>query len=276
MIRHRTDMAHSTLDRRLQRLQRQAELVRARRQQTLKDALALMKAGVGVADPWQAELLRSTASRILMLCSRQSGKSTLAACLALADALQHPSLVLLLSPSLRQSQELFRKVVHFYRRLKHTIPTEQESALRLELVNGSRIVSLPGTEQKIRGFSGVGLLIIDEAARVPDELYFAVRPMLAVSGGRLVCLSTPFGKRGFFHQEWTEGDGWHKVKVTAEQCPRISPAFLAEERKALGPWWYRQEYECAFVDTLDQVFDHASVMAALTSDVEPLFSAIGV
>jgi Terminase large subunit, T4likevirus-type, N-terminal len=234
-----------------------------------------MEAGVGVADPWQAELLRSMASRILMLCSRQSGKSTLAACLALADALQHPSLVLLLSPSLRQSQELFRKVVHFYRRLKHTVPTEQQSALRLELANGSRIISLPGTEQKIRGFSGVGLLIIDEAARVPDALYFAVRPMLAVSGGRLVCLSTPFGRRGFFHAEWTEGDGWHKVKVAAEQCPRISPEFLAEERKALGPWWYRQEYECEFVDVVDQIFTYESVMGALSTDVQPLFSSVG-
>jgi hypothetical protein len=268
-------MARANLERRLARLQSQAEMMRSRHRRGLPDALALMEAGVGAADPWQAELLQSTASRILMLCSRQSGKSTLAACLALADALQHASLVLLLSPSLRQSQELFRKVVHFYRRLQQTIPTEQESALRLELANGSRIVSLPGTEQKIRGFSGVGLLIIDEAARVQDELYYSVRPMLAVSGGRLVCLSTPFGRRGFFHHEWTEGDSWLKVKISADHCPRISPAFLAEERKALGDWWFKQEYLCEFVDMFDQIFSHESVMAALSSDVQPLFSSVG-
>jgi hypothetical protein len=60
--------------------------------------------------------------------------------------------------------------------------------------------------------------------------------MLAVSGGKLVCMTTPFGKRGFFHQEWTEGQGWEKVLITADQCPRISKAFLAEERRTLGEW----------------------------------------
>jgi hypothetical protein len=82
---------------------------------------------------------------------------------------------------------------------------KDESALRLELRNGSRIVSLPGDETTVRGYSGVRLLVVDEAARVPDDLYFSIRPMLAVSGGRLVCLSTPFGKRGFFYEAWTEG-----------------------------------------------------------------------
>jgi hypothetical protein len=262
-----------TMERRLQRLTAQMQNFVLAKTQPVPDALGLMHAGVGAADPWQAELLQSTASRILMLCSRQSGKSTLAACLAFSEALQRSSLVLLLSPSLRQSQELFRKILDLSRRLNTTVPIDQESALRLELTNGSRIISLPGTEQRIRGFSGVGLLIIDEASRVADELYFSVRPMLAVSGGRLVALSTPFGKRGWFHHEWTEGDGWHKVKITAEQCPRISPEFLAEERRALGPMWYCQEYECAFVDTLDQVFSYEAVMGALSGEVQPLFGA---
>ena len=155
---------------------------------------------------------------------------------------------------MRQSQELFRKVLDLYRRLHTTVPTDRESALHLGFTNGSRIINFPGTARKIRGFSGVGLLIIDEASRVVDELYFSVRPMLAVSGGRLVALRTPVGKRRFFHQEWTEGEGWHQVKVTAEQCPRISPEFLAEERKALGPWWYRQADECEFVDVVESTW----------------------
>jgi hypothetical protein len=95
-------------------------------------------------------------------------------------------------------------------------------------------------------------------------------PSLVVGWSRW---STPFGKRGFFHQEWTEGEGWHKVKVTAEQCPRISPEFLAEERKALGPWWYRQEYECEFVDVVDQIFSFETVRNALSTEVQPLLGA---
>ena len=99
--------------------------------------------------------------------------------------------------------------------------------------------------------------------------------MLAVSGGRLVELRAPVGTRGFFHQGWAEAEGWHQVKVPAEQCPRISPEFLAEERKALGSWWYRQADECEFVDVVDQIFSYETVMGALSSDVQPLFSSVG-
>jgi hypothetical protein len=224
-------------------------------------------------DPWQADLPRSRAQRALLLCTRQAGKSTVTAALALHEALYRPpALVLLLSPSLRQSGELFRKVATFYQSFGKTAPAEAETALRLELANGSRIVSLPGKEETIRCYSGVSLLILDEAARVPDDLYFAVRPMLAVSGGRLIGLSTPFGKRGWFFDTWQNGGpDWTRVKVTAHDCPRIAPAFLEEERAALGDWWYRQEYLCEFVETSDTLFAFDLVTAALSSEVKPLF-----
>ena len=227
-----------------------------------------------VPDPWQAELLRAAARQLLLLCCRQAGKSTAAAVLALHAALYRaPALVLLLSPSLRQSQELYRKVRDGYAALGALAPRATEAtALRLELANGSRIVSLPGKEATVRGFSGVDLLVVDEAARVPDALYQAVRPMLAVSGGRLALLSTPFGRRGFFWREWAEGgDGWHRVRITAEACPRIPPAWLERERAAIGEWWFRQEYGCEFVDAQDHVFGHDAVMRALTAEVAPLF-----
>jgi phage terminase large subunit-like protein len=226
-----------------------------------------------VPDAWQRAVLTSTAPRILLNCCRQSGKSAVAAALALGTALAHPAaLVLVLSPSLRQSQESFRKVQDLLARCPLPVPTQAESALRLELANGSRIVSLPGTEQTVRGYSQVRLLVVDEAARVSDELYFAVRPMLAVSGGRLIALSTPFGKRGWFHQEYTEGEGWERVLITAEQCPRISAAFLEEERRTLPPLWYKSEYLCEFVDTVDQVFSTELISKAMRDDVVPLWA----
>jgi hypothetical protein len=234
---------------------------------------AKLMARAGLApDPWQQEVLRSESKRKLLLCSRQSGKSQTCAVLALYTAVYRPeSLVLLLSPSLRQSQELFRKVLDVYRVIDDTSPPEQESALRLELSNGSRIISLPGTEQTVRGYSGAALLVIDEASRVADSLYYSVRPMLAVSGGRIVCLSTPFGRRGFFYQEWTEGQGWEKVKVVASECPRISKEFLEEERRTMPTLWFDSEYNCLFVDTVDQVFSTADIEAAISDEVQPLF-----
>jgi hypothetical protein len=148
---------------------------------------------------------------------------------------------------------------------------KSESALQMELANGSRVVSLPGDEANVRCFSGVALLIIDEAARVSDALYYSVRPMLAVSQGRLVALSTPFGKRGWFHDEWFGNGSWERVQITAPECPRIAPAFLAEEQRALGERWFRQEYLCSFEDVVDCVFAYGDIQAALSDEVQPLF-----
>jgi hypothetical protein len=224
-------------------------------------------------DPWQEDLLRSTSDRVLLNCCRQSGKSTMTGIIALHRALNHPgSLILCLAPALRQSQELFGKVLSFYRALDRPVPAQTERKLSLELENGSRIVTLPGTDKTIRGFSGAALLIVDEASRVADELYFAVRPMLAVSGGTLMMLSTPYGKRGVFFEEWTNGSpSWERYEVPAGQCPRISEAFLAEERRSLPDWVYRQEYQCSFEETEDAVFTTEMVDAAVSTDVAPLF-----
>ncbi len=117
----------------------------------------------------------------------------------------------------------------------------------------------------------MSLLILDEAARVDDALYHAVRPMLAVSGGALMMLSTPYGRRGVFYEEWADGEGWERYEIPASRCPRISEVFLEEERRSLPRRVFRQEYECSFEETDDQVFSFEDVQAAITPEVTPLF-----
>ncbi len=198
-------------------------------------------------DPWQVEVLEAGHSRLLLNCCRQAGKSTVVALLGLVEALWLPcTKVLLISRSLRQSAELFRILTDFYCRLGSPARVRQ-TAQELQMENHSRVVCLPCKEETIRGYSRISLLIIDEAARVPDDLYRAVRPMLAVSNGRLICLSTPYGKRGFFHDAWANGGtDWARIEVSAERISRITPEFLAGERRALGASWFRQEYGCSF------------------------------
>jgi hypothetical protein len=227
-------------------------------------------------DPWQQDLLASSSDRVLLNCSRQSGKSTMSAVIALHRALYYPdSLVLCLAPALRQSQELFGKIAGFYRDLGRPVAPQGERKLSLELENDSRIITLPGSEKTIRGFSGAALLLVDEASRVEDELYYAIRPMLAVSGGSLMMLSTPYGKRGVFYEEWTGGLGWERYEVPASQCPRISEEFLEQERASLPPFIFRQEYECSFEETDDQVFTTDMIDRAVTDEVQPLFGTGG-
>lgn len=226
-------------------------------------------------DAWQAAFLRSSAPQMLVNVSRQAGKSTTAAALALHTALYRPgSLVLLVSPSLRQSGELFRKVKGFRGRLDPAPELLEDNALSCAFKNGSRVVSLPGDEATVRGFSAPRLVLEDEASRVDDALYRAVRPMLATSqGGRLVLLSTPFGRRGHFWEAWDAGgDGWERVEIPATEVARISSAFLAAERLALGEAWFRQEYLCEFMLAASQVFRPEDIARSISREVEPLFA----
>lgn len=231
------------------------------------DPCALFDSAGMCPDPWQAELVRTRSRRVLVLSCRQAGKSTATAALALSTALRREgATVLLVAPSLRQSTELMRKVRAFYSAAGRPVSTDAESVLRMELPGGSRIIALPGSEQTIRGFSAVDLIVVDEAAAVPDDTYYSVRPMLAVSGGRLVAISTPRGKRGWFYRAWTEGGTqWRRIRVTAHDCPRMDPQFLAEERLEMGERWFAQEYLCEFVDIEGAVFTE-DMLAAFTDE----------
>ena len=244
------------------------------KQELIDDAVLSMAYAGMSPDGWQRDVLTSTAQRMILCCTRQGGKSVTAAVLALHEALFYPgALILLLSPSMRQSGELFRAVMHIYDAIGRPVATRRESALQMELTNRSRVVSLPDQERTIRAFSGVRLLVIDEASRVSDALYYTVRPMLAVSGGRLIMLSTPFGKGGFFYREWEEGSAdWKRVRIMADQCPRITPEFLAEERESMGELWFRQEYQTEFVDATLQFFPTDLIESAFMRDVEPLWT----
>lgn len=220
------------------------------------------------ADETQARVLRSHARRGILNCSRQWGKSTVTAAKAMHRAwTRRGSLVLAVSPSARQSGEFLRKVEGFAARLGARIKGDGHNAMSLALPNGSRIVGLPGNEATVRGFSAVSLLVIDEASRVKDELYHALRPMLAVSNGDLWLMSTPWGKRGFFWEEWDHGGSeWERVRARATECARIPTWFLEEERRSKGERVFRQEYLCEFEDAVSGVFSRDLVEAAMTDD----------
>jgi hypothetical protein len=250
------------------------ELAEALEFQLLKhDRVAFAERLLPSLDDWQRELLESNPKRALLACARQVGKSTICAIVALHRALYFPgSLVLAVSPTLRQSAELTAKVNAFYRELGKPMPAETERKLSLELCNGSRIITLPGDADNVRGFSAPSLVLLDEAAFVPDEMYFALKPMMSVSSGALYLLSSPHGRAGAFYEEWENGgDAWERYRITAAECPRISEEYLASEKAAL-PWWiFQQEYMAEFTETQDSLFRYEDVMKSIRSDVTPLF-----
>src|ERR1700722_13032837 len=106
------------------------------------------------ADPWQRDFLLCSDRQVLLNCCRQSGKSTTAAALAVHTALfRSPALVLVLSPGLRQSGELFRKIKDAYNAVGRPAGPTVENQTTLELSCGSRTVSLPGQESTLPTYS---------------------------------------------------------------------------------------------------------------------------
>lgn len=268
-----------------------------------------MRAAGMEPDPWQQRVAQTPGDQLL-LCHRQAGKSTIVAAIALDDACAAPdTLVLLVSRSMRQSGELFRKVKQFYYATR-PMPLIQDTQLSMELENRSRIISLPGIEGTIVGYSSVKRLIMDEAARIADATYYAVRPMLAMSGGSLLALSTPFGQRGWFWEAWEQkkqaeaeidratvealledlaGElgvtlpaedrtrweaprdfAWTRTRITALENARLDKRFLANERREVPDLWFRQEWLCQFVALGDQVFTPEDIARMLQHDVAPL------
>lgn len=199
------------------------------------------------ADPWQQQLLRSTAPQLILNCGRQVGKSTVIAMLGVHDAIFHDdSLVLLIAPTQRQSIELARKCLDVLQRIEPVEQLDEDAKTSISLSrNRSRIVALPGHDPKnIRGFSAPRLIIFDEAAFAANAVYDALLPMLAASPeGRIALLSTPYLKLGFFHDIWHGTGTWERFEVPSSDCPRISKEWL-EARKAENPLNFSREYEC--------------------------------
>jgi hypothetical protein len=238
------------------------------------DPVEFVRERLGIEpDAVQAEWLRRSVHRGILNCSRQWGKSTLAAAKAVYHAANHAgSLVLVVSPSERQSGELVGKAERFVRRLGQEVKRDRFNSASVVLPNESRIIGIPSKEDTVRGYSAVSLLLVDEAARVSDELYEAVKPMLAATDGDLWLMSTPRGKRGFFWKVWNEGGAeWVKTAVPATKCARISGKFLEGERREMAERKFRQEYLCEFVEAEDAVFREEWLEGLISDEVKPLW-----
>lgn len=267
----------ATLERRAAGLQRQIrDLSQERIAGELPARTAIdLAAQLGISlDPWQADALTTDRHDVLLCVTRQGGKGMVASLLALDGMVNDPgSTTVIVSRADRQAKRLLHRIKRLYRMLENTSPFLVDSTMTIELRNGSEVLALPGSEETIRGIEAVDLLIVDEAALVPDDLFAAVHPMLATTDGRCVAMSTARGRRGWFYTEWSGSDvEWHRAKITAPEIPqRIKPAWLERTRKRIGERMYRQEFLCEFLEAEDSLFMLDDINAALTRDVAPLY-----
>ena len=223
-------------------------------------------------DPWQIEVLASDHARKILCCGRQTGKSTVAAILAIHKALTRPgSTTLVVAPGERQAKLLFSKAKRLYEQAGHPLPAHSERRTGLELSNGSVIEALPAVERTTRGYS-VDLLVVDEAAGVPDMDYHGILPALIATRGEQVLLSTPRGKRGFFYELWHSGDDWQRMMVRSDEVERIRPEDLEVFRHTMPEQYFEQEFFCEWLDTEGALFGYDDIQAALAAgeEIEPI------
>jgi hypothetical protein len=233
-------------------------------------------------DPWQARLIESDARRVLVRCGRQVGKSTGVRVVTMNEATNNPgSLSLIVAPSQRQSVEQLRGITASFWQIGNALSRGAEpgpdadllseddvSKLKIELKNGSRILALPGSGATIRGFASVSLVVVEECGHVPDDLIAAIRPMLAVSRGRIIALGTPNGKIGWMWNTWSSNQKWDRYHVPSSACSRITKEFLREELEAMGPLMYSQEYDAEFIDSNTSVFPQSLIQGVLVNDAD--------
>lgn len=225
-----------------------------------------------VPDPWQERYVDCEDPAILLLAYRQSGKTTGTAIKSLRVGLFEPGrLTLIISPTDRQSGIVLDRVKNFYGQLGGSLgKTSRDTASELRFENDARIVSLPGgNPDQIRGFSNVRLLVCDEGARIPDETFTAVLPMLA-EDGQVVCLTTPRGRGGFFFREWHDGEGWTRIRATPEDSPRMTEARLAAQRRKLTAHQFSVEYGLSFGGSDTSLFPAELIESCMDRSVELL------
>ncbi len=248
---------------------------------------------------WQKMALDPINKNIMLMCARQSGKSTIVAGRALHTAKHKKNaLVLIVASSKDQAKETMEKVADMIACDPGLTELPGDSIFEKRFINGSRIIVLPGTEKSVRSYSAPDLLIIDEAARVLDATYKALRPMRTGSpDSTIIILSTPWTKSGFFYKAWTKNPAWKKILVVpryelidgkivprkteelfkaeyakqgidAFYSPRHTLEFLWEELNEVGPIWFRREYGCEFLEGLESLFSLDLIESAYDDNIE--------
>ena len=224
-------------------------------------------------DEWQKKVME-TKGNICLCSGRQVGKSFVISRKACEYAIANRNKTIMVIASVeRQAYLLLEKILQYLENnYKNLIkkgknkPTKHKVAL----TNGSVIHCLPTglTGYGIRGYT-VDLLIADEAAFIPEEVWTAVTPMLAVTKGTIILLSTPHGTGSYFHRCFQPNSGFTKFNVSSEDCPRKDQDFLDREKARMSKLQYAQEYLGEFVDDLQQVFPDDLIKSSMKAKRQP-------
>lgn len=164
---------------------------------------------------------------------------------------QAHSISAMISPTLAQSRKIFKEIVNGIFS-SGIIAKKNETLLEIELINGSTIF-FKSSEMGdgLRGFHIDGILILDEAAYLTDDILELILPWRQVSNAPMLLVSTPKIRQGAFYSYWIQGieDGvnvksidwcdWDtSCMITEEMVKQYKKVMTANQFKSeiLGEW----------------------------------------
>lgn len=238
---------------------------------TLRDNLMAFALAINTPlELWQADALRLEQRITAIVAPRQSGKSRSLAVLALWWAFRtRGQTVLIVSAGEEASRRLLaeiRAIVNASPMLRTSTVDEQAGLLTLD--NGSEIRSVPASERQIRGWS-VDLLLVDEAALVPDDLLLgAAFPTTAARPDACIVLaSSATSATGAFYDHAIRGEaGSEHVRTYRWQLAYatwISPSVISAARDSMTEMRFNAEYMGVFASGQDALFTRAAIERVL-------------
>lgn len=216
--------------------------------------------------PFQRRALDLGSRVTVVVAPRQSGKSRSLAVLALHWAFRRRGQrVLVVSAGEDAARRLLgqvRRIATGSELLAGSVLDEQ--AALLTLTNGSEVRSVPASERQVRGWT-VDLLLVDEAALVPDDLLLgAAMPTTAARPeARVVLASSPLTAAGAFYDHAVRGDaGSEHVRTfrwALSDAEWITPSVIEAARESMSELRFRAEYEGEFASGADALFTRSAL-----------------
>ena len=136
-------------------------------------------------------------------------------------------------------------------------------ALEITLINGSKIIFKSAQQREsLRGYTikRGGILAIDEAAYIPDEIFGTILPWTNVHHANTLIVSTPRIKQGTFYEYYTEGlNGSKFIKSfdlsKFDTSEMLSPEKVELYRRKMSKRQFLTEILGEFSDSGAGVFD---------------------
>lgn len=223
---------------------------------------------------------RGTSKTVIVKAHRQAGKSFLCIGVLLYYAINHKATHnAMVSPTLNQSRQMFNELVNSIID-SGIIKKKNETLLELQLVNGSRIFFRSGEmKDGLRGYYVNGILILDEAAYLSDEVAQLVTPWVQVAKSPMLIVSTPKLKAGMFYNYYLMGKERQNNCVSIDWCDFDTSALLSKEqietyRKILSPNQFKSDILGQFLDNDGMVFTNIDNCIGLPTNELNLYMGI--